>query len=83
MRGPSQNASSSDPMPAEPTHHQAEIPSVYASPEAPISEPAPMFAARTVEKTRPGPSLRSATKKLPLPSTRRETRKPSATNATE
>jgi hypothetical protein len=48
-----------------------------------MMEPAPMFAARKVEKIRPGPSLRSATKKLPLPSTLRETHRPKRTRAPE
>ena len=52
-----------DASPAEPTHHQALMPSRYASPAAPTVEPAPMFAASIDEKTSPAPIDRPATKK--------------------
>jgi hypothetical protein len=71
-------ARNNDPIPAEPTHHQADIPSRYPSPEAPMIEPAPMFAAKKVEKVRPGPSFLSATKNESAPLTRLEIQSPSA-----
>ncbi len=48
-----------------------------------MMEPAPMFAARNVEKIRPAPSFRSATKKLRLSRTRRETHRANSTSAPE
>jgi len=83
MRGPTQKARRRDPIPADPTHHQAEIPVEYPRPEAPMIEPAPMLAARNVEKIRPGPSCRSATKKLLLPLTRLDIQRPNAINPRE
>jgi hypothetical protein len=50
---------------------------------APTVDPAPMFAASIVEKIRPGPSCRPATKKSFVPDTRRPIHKPSPTSSTE
>ena len=58
MRGPTEKARTSDPIPADPFHHQALRPSVNPSDVAPTVELAPMLAARNVEKIRPAPSRR-------------------------
>ena len=65
-------------MPAEPIHHQADTPSRKPAPAAPIVEPPPMFAARSVAASSPGPSERPATKKSLDPLSRSDTHKPSA-----
>ena len=52
-------------------------------PAAPTVEPAPMLAASIVEKIRPGPSRRLATKKSGAPRTRRPIQSPSAISARE
>ena len=83
MRGPTVKARIAEPMAAEPTHHQAAIPSRYPRPAAPTVEPAPMLAATMVEKSRPGPSARPATKKSPLVFTRRPIHRPTATCRTQ
>src|SRR5688572_3197540 len=70
MRGPTQNASTRDPRPADPFHHQALKPSEYPSDVAPTVELAPMLAARKVAPRSPGPSRRPATKKSPAPARR-------------
>ena len=77
------NARNTDPIAAEPFHHHALIPSKYPRPAAPIVAPAPMFAARTVEKRSGAPSDRPATKKSALPRTKRAIHIPIATSATE
>ena len=48
--GRSRTRAASDPMAADPFHHQALSPSRYPRPVAPTVEPAPMLAASTVEK---------------------------------
>jgi hypothetical protein len=63
--GPITSASSSEPIAADPFHHQALKPSRYACPVAPIVEPAPIFAASTVENNNGAVSRRPATKKSP------------------
>src|SRR5262245_2607859 len=83
MRGPIHSASTIDPMPADPTHHQAARPSRYPRPVAPIVDPPPMLAARHVAKISPGPRRRPATKKSPDPRTRRLIHRPSAICASE
>lgn len=76
MRGPTQTASASDPMAADPFHHQALMPSANARPAAPTVEPAPMLAASTVEKSSGAVSVRPATKKSLLPRTSRPIHRP-------
>jgi hypothetical protein len=71
------------PQPADPTHHHAPSPSLYASPAAPTVEPAPMLAASIDARMRPGPRLRPATKNSLLPRTRREVQIPSPTMVKE
>ena len=75
MRGPTEKARTSDPIPADPFHHQALKPSVNPSDVAPTVELAPMLAARNVEKIRPAPSRRPPTKKSLAPA-RRPTHSP-------
>ena len=82
-RGPTQKASSSEPMPADPFHHQALRPSRYPMPVAPTVDPAPMFAASTVEKSSQALRLRPATKNALVLRTRRLTAKPSPSRAAE
>ena len=77
-----QNASTSDPVPADPTHHHADTPCEYPMPVAPTVDPAPMLAASIVEKMRPGPSCRPATKKSDAPRTSADQR-PSTISASE
>src|SRR5262245_33632929 len=76
-------ASRTDPMAAEPTHHQALMPCWYARPVAPTVEPAPIFAASIVENMRPGPKRRLATKKSDELRTRRPIHSPSAIRDSE
>jgi hypothetical protein len=68
MRGPTEKARISDPIPADPFHHHALKPSLKPSAVAPTVELAPILAARNVEKIRPGPSRRPPTKKSLAPS---------------
>ena len=81
--GPTQNASTSDPIPAEPTHHQTATPVRYARDVAPTVDPAPIFPASIVAKMSPGPSRRPATKKSDAPRTRRPIHRPIAISASE
>src|SRR5947207_13542126 len=83
MDGPSQNARIVVPTAADPTHRQAAIPCEKPIPVAPTVDPAPMLAASIVEKIRPGPRLRPATKKSDALRTRRPIQRPSAISATE
>src|SRR5712691_10557130 len=76
MAGPIQKASTADPSAADPTHHHDATPLEYPSAVAFTVEPAPMFAASIVEKIRPGPSCRPATKKSDAPRTRRPIQRP-------
>src|SRR5207253_2625637 len=55
----------------------------YTMMTPPPIDPAPRFAASIVEKMRPGPSVRPATKKSPAPRTRRPMYKPIPINASE
>ena len=64
-------------MPADPFHHQALSPSENPSDVAPTVELAPMLAARNVDRMRPGPNPRPATKKS-LARARRPIHRPSA-----
>src|SRR5438445_11494488 len=83
MAGPIQKASTADPSAADPTHHHAATPLEYPSAVAFTVEPAPIFAASIVEKIRPGPSWRPATKKSLAPRTRRPTTTPTVISAAE
>ncbi len=83
MRGPIQKASASDPIAADPFHHQADTPWKYASPAAPTVVPAPMFAASTVAKSSGALKRLPATKKSPLPRTSREIQSPPIVKPTE
>src|SRR5258705_13635119 len=83
MRGPMKNARKMDPIADDPFHHHAPIPSKYARPVAPIVAPAPMFEARTVEKSRGALSARPATKKSALLLMKRAMDRPIAMSAIE
>ena len=83
IAGPTENASTVDPIAADPTHHHAATPLRYPSAVAPTVDPAPILAASIVEKISPGPSRRPATKKSSVPRTRRPSQRPSAINASE
>ena len=80
--GPTQKASASVPRPTAPFHHQALMPSRYATPAAPTVVPAPMLAASTVAPTSGHVRRRPATKKSAGTLTRRPIHTPKAVRAT-
>ena len=81
MRGPTENASTSDPMPADPFHHHALSPSRKPSDVAPTVELAPMLAARNVEKIRPAPQTPPGQEELSARARPPSIHSPSITNS--